>query len=259
MNIAISMFGAKDSTSINTAYLEYMSAAGLNPIIVTKYNNFDEIVNMCDGLLLPGGVDLEPTFYDEDNIASSGCSPEKDNFERTLMGLFIGQHKKIFGICRGFQLIVREFLRIFEKHSLHHSFYQHVNDHNLVNSRGVARNVPTHSVKANVKLLYGVNADNQAIYVNSIHHQALVCLDAQHININVDADNKLRALAITNFSTPKIGIKESIIIEAVDVLLGGVELRGVQWHPEELMDVALLQTFFLDKKVAVGNANGAGN
>ena len=28
---------------------------------------------------------------------------------------------------------------------------------------------------------------------------------------------------------------------------------------EELMDVALLQTFFLNKKVAVGNANGTGN
>ena len=109
-------------------------------------------------------------------------------------------------------------------------------------------------------LLYQVQVPlTIAIYVNSIHHQALVCIDAQHININVDADNKLRALAITNFSTPKIGVKESIIIEAVDVLLGGVELRGVQWHPEELMDVALLQTFFLNKKVAVGNANGTGN
>lgn len=258
MNIGISMFGAKDSTSINTAYLDYVASAGLNPILITKQSNLIETINMCHGLLLPGGVDLEPTFYKEDNFASSSCSPEKDSFERDLMGQFIGQNKKIFGICRGFQLIVREFLRLYEQLSTYHYFYQHVNDHNLVNSRNVARNIPTHGVKANVKLLYGVDAKDQTIYVNSIHHQALLCVSPQHININVNAANRLKALAITDFSAPKVGTRESIIIEAVDVILGGTKLRGVQWHPEELMDVALLKAFFFEEVQAVGQAHGTG-
>ena len=258
MNIGISMHGAKDSTSINTAYLEYVLAAGLNPILITKQSNINLMADLCDGLLLPGGVDIEPTFYMEDNLASANCSPEKDAFERKLMGEFIGRNKKIFGICRGFQLITREFLRIFEHKINSHYFYQHVNDHNHVNARNIARNVPSHNVKVSSKRLYNTKEPEKIIYVNSIHHQALVCsVAAGNVNITIDDNNKLIALGVTSFSAPKVGATEGIIIEAVDVTMGGSKLRGVQWHPEELMDTALLQSFFLNK--VVENKNGTAN
>lgn len=259
MNIGIVGFGAKETMSINTAYLAYMQAAGLNPLIITKESNLPVMVDMCEGLLLPGGVDLEPTFYGENNIASSACCPERDNFERHLLGLFIGNNKKVFGICRGFQLIVREFLRLFEHNfkDLNHDFFQHINDHNLVNSRGVARNVPTHHVKANMKSLYGLNSPEKNIFVNSIHHQGLVCVGPPHIP--VDDNNYLKALAITDFSAPKIGTKTAIVIEAVDVKINGTLLRGVQWHPEEMMDVVLLKTFFIEENKGKHKANGNGN
>lgn len=258
MNVGIVGFGAKEATSINTAYLAYMQAAGLNPVIITKENNLPAMVDMCEGLLLPGGVDLEPTFYGENNIASSACSPERDNFERHLLGLFIGNNKKVFGICRGFQLIVREFLRLFENNikDLNHDFFQHINEHNLVNSRGVARNIPTHHIKANMKALYLLDSPEKNIFVNSIHHQGLVCTGNPHIL--VDDNNYLKALAITDFSAPKVGTKTSIIIEAVDVKINGTLLRGVQWHPEELMDVNLLKVFFLNKHNDIHKFNGNG-
>lgn len=247
MNIGVAAYSDKGSCSINTAYLKYVSDAGFNPILITKQNDMQKMVDLCDGLLLPGGVDINPTFYGENNIASSSCSPAKDDFERDLMVAFSLTHKNIFGICRGFQLIAREFLRRFPKACPNHYFYQHIQEHNLVSARGVERDVPTHSLKMNIEALYGIDAPDQELFVNSIHHQALTCSDPKHLNIVADQNNRLRTLAVTNFYAPKLGTKETVIIEAIDVMLDGTKMRGVQWHPEELVDTQLLRTFFIDQ------------
>ncbi|MBV5347488.1 gamma-glutamyl-gamma-aminobutyrate hydrolase family protein [bacterium] len=257
-SIAVAGHSDKESMAINSAYLDYVRESGFNPVLITKQSDLPTMVAFCDGLLLPGGVDIEPTFYREPNIASNYCSPAKDDFERKLMQMFSVGHKKIFGICRGFQLIVREFMRIHAAACDNHDFYQHVNEHNLASARSIARNVPTHSVRADMKALYDLNMQQQDIFVNSMHHQALACPDAKKMVIIVDAHNSLKPLAITTFSAPKYNSKEVTIIEAVDVVLGGSIMRGVQWHPEELMDTSLLTTFF--DKAAIGKKqdNGTG-
>lgn len=257
MKIAIPEFAGDTTCSINTAYLNFVASAGLEPILFSQFNDIENIALVCDGLLLPGGIDLEPTFYGEDNVGSNSCNPEKDDFERQVLHAFVAQGKKVFGICRGFQLIVREFLQEFEVMCNNLVFYQHVNNHSLAADRGAKRSTPTHSVVANVAALYGNNLGKDAkLFVNSMHHQALVG-NKKSLNVVVNAENSLTGVAITKFGAPSTpaGL---YIIEAVDVVLAGAKLRGIQWHPEELMDAALLITFFGEENNGEHNNKAGG-
>lgn len=148
--------------------------------------------------------------------------------------------------------MVREFIRENEDKCNSMFFYQHVNSHSLANDRNALRSTPTHAVGANVQALYG--ADNQQdvdIFINSIHHQALVA-KKKHLAVNVDNDTYMRSLAVTSFGAPTTpaGL---VIVEAVDIKMQGVKLRGVQWHPEELMDTALLTNYFQEEQNDVQN------
>ena len=58
-----------------------------------------------DALLLPGGGDLEPWRYGEENTASRGLEPERDAAELALLDRFTAAGKPVLGICRGLQTI----------------------------------------------------------------------------------------------------------------------------------------------------------
>jgi len=130
MKIAIPIWKSGDGLryNINVAYIDYLKKAGYMPMMIMP-ENFDEI-NQCGGLLLPGGTDIDPIYYSDENIGSYGTDPEKDEFERQLLFAFIEAGKPIFGICRGFQLIAREFMLSHPKSEKFITFFQHVNDHN---------------------------------------------------------------------------------------------------------------------------------
>ena len=59
----------------------------------------------CDGLLLPGGGDLEPWRYGQENVASRGLEPQRDREEMELLEWFTTRKKPVLGICRGMQVI----------------------------------------------------------------------------------------------------------------------------------------------------------
>ena len=246
MKIAIPIFASGDKLVLNNAYVEYVSSSGLIPTLVTKHNDPITVANENDGLLLPGGIDLEPTYYGENNIASRNCNPEMDSFERSLLQAFIDTGKKVFGICRGFQLAVREFLLLHPLANNQISFYQNITGHTTNSDRNVARSTPTHAILANMKKLYGINSDPIQIFVNSMHHQALVVEKEDDMVVNIDDENYLHGLAATKYSTPSVKNKSTMVVEAVEIRLFGSTILGVQWHPEELMDVALLSNYFLN-------------
>ena len=243
MKIGIAVADSKTQYFINQAYVDLVAMAGFEPILISPSNSSGFMAEICDGLLLPGGIDIDPIYYNEDNIACYGSDEVRDTFERNLMNAFIHRNKKIFGICRGFQLMVREFIHRHPEDSTSLTFFQHVNDHALADERKVARSARTHSVSADVTTLYGKEAAvYEKIFVNSMHHQALIINQAHPKTIGVDDNNSFEILAATTFGTTK---KEKIfIVEGVDIKLEGCNLRGVQWHPEELKEYDLLHAFF---------------
>ena len=59
----------------------------------------------CDGLLLPGGGDIDPARYGQEPKGSEEPDPRRDQAELALVSQFISQGKPILGICRGVQML----------------------------------------------------------------------------------------------------------------------------------------------------------
>lgn len=60
----------------------------------------------CDGLLLPGGGDIDPKFYGQERIPACG-EPNvlRDTAEPLLLRAFLAADKPVLAICRGIQLM----------------------------------------------------------------------------------------------------------------------------------------------------------
>lgn len=277
MKIAIPLGPEDTQFKLNISYIDYISQAGYDPIAVVPQNQAMDIANICDGLLLPGGKDVDPIFYGESNWGSFGADSAKDDFERELFWSFINLGKPIFGICRGFQLIVLEYINKMENELVTPQadetvgdrliFQQDISSHDCATRFGVFRNRPHHYVYSRQDLLYGSDEMKvELLAVNSMHHQYL------HLNMNADAlakSNKvtphMRATAWTTRGLDKDEIKTGVVCEGIMINKGWTKskIAGVQWHPEELRDYQLLHQHFGKSKsfrgpeLAVPTAVGA--
>ena len=250
--IAITLSTTDAQHAINQRYIEYIIKAGYMPILIPQMVPNDEsmilireFAKSCAGLMLPGGVDLEPTHYGEINYASQNCDPNKDDFERAVLYSFVDEKKPIFGICRGFQVIAREYIIHAPKEVTRFlDFEQHVSNHNQT-ALGARRSTPFHAVKIFVNMLYNDQEAKEAItpmFVNSMHHQALRVINLPEF---MKLGPSLRPLALTDHGLSNPGKSKSAIVEAFEIKnFMGTHVRAVQWHPEEMLDTALLTSFF---------------
>jgi len=241
--ICIAASKSKTQHFINQAYVSYVADAGFAPVVATP-EIMPEITKICDGLLLPGGIDIDPIYYGEDNIMSYQTDPDKDAFERALLNEFVDLGKPVFGICRGFQLIIREFLLAVQEEAFNEwfTFYQNVNSHNQTGSLSIDRKLPSHFVEANTGILYGKGGVRR-IAVNSMHHQCLA------LSTKGKAPEKLKKdLTVLAWTDRGFEAKDKeMLIEAFRINTWPSPILAVQWHPEELNDTALLKNFFSPK------------
>ena len=59
----------------------------------------------CDGLLLAGGDDMDPSFFGQPNLGSKDIDPDRDRAELALIKAYADAGKPILGICRGHQVL----------------------------------------------------------------------------------------------------------------------------------------------------------
>lgn len=85
-----------------------------------KFQNYKDALSACgalpvesltdldaagyDGLLLPGGADMDPSYYQENNRRCFGVDPELDKAQLAALDSFVRAKKPVLGICRGHQL-----------------------------------------------------------------------------------------------------------------------------------------------------------
>lgn len=92
---------------MNSKYTQSLNRAGAKALWL-PLNDPDIIPKalFCDGLLLPGGGDMDPKYYGQTTAEKCGKPfPLRDTVELALLEAFFPTHKPILGICRGEQVM----------------------------------------------------------------------------------------------------------------------------------------------------------
>ncbi len=202
----------KDGTSrIADAYVQAVVLAGGTPLLVPVTDDEPTLaaaVRQLDGLVLSGGVDIDPHYFGEAVIPECGTiDATRDTYDLRLIDYARRYQTPILGICRGMQI-----LNVQMGGTLYQDIYAQNTATLLCHDQGsTPRTEPTHqvAVAADTKLVE--IAKTNTLKVNSFHHQAVK-----------DVAPTLRASA---HSTD--GLCEAI--ESPDY-----PIIGVQWHPENL-------------------------
>jgi putative glutamine amidotransferase len=178
-------------------YRRAVTAAGAEPIdLMPGTRTLPEL----DGLLLPGGWDVDPSFYGEQRDEKVGdTDPELDETELTLFRQARERQIPVLGICRGQQVI---------NVAMGGSLVQHLEDHD---ARALGRSHLAHTIEVDPSSELGKAAGKDEIHVNSLHHQAI----------------KRLAVGLQESARGEDGTVEGV--ESDDGLI-----VAVQCHPEEL-------------------------
>lgn len=163
-----------------------------------------EKLREADGIILPGGVDVNPRLYHEKNTASRFINDELDDLEMKTIAYALKHHIPIFGTCRGMQI-----LNVYFGGTMNQDISTG-NVHRAYQEKGRWYDRSHNTLVAKDSFLYKVYG-TRFIPVNSAHHQGLKQLGWGFRTVQVSDDDLIEA--IEHDSLPVI---------------------GVQWHPERM-------------------------
>jgi putative glutamine amidotransferase len=197
-------------------YHKSVAANGGLPIILPYIDSkiAIELVKMCDGIILSGGEDVDPSFYGQDPHLHLGPTiPERDLVEIAIAKYAIEHDIPLFAICRGVQVL---------NVALGGTLIQDIPSQSelpIQHSQIVERARDTHwvDIEKNSKLYKILGSDR--VRVNSLHHQSINLLGTD-----------LRVVAFASDGT----------IEAVEYARPSRFTLGVQWHPESMAATDLM-------------------
>lgn len=189
-------------------YVESVKRAGGQPVVLANSDDADGVVSDLDGVLLTGGLDVDPSLYGEAPHETTRTAPERDQFEIPLSKAAIEQDVPIFAICRGVQV-----LNVAAGGSLVQDIPTAVTSR-LNHSIDVPKNHLAHPIKiapgTTLAGALGPAADLDTCPVNSRHHQSVARVAPAFVVSAVSPDGVVEA------------------IERADRKF----CLGVQWHPE---------------------------
>lgn len=195
------MFPGTDNILTRPGYMTETLAAGGLPLLLPPLEeeaDIRRVIHETDGLLVPGGQDVDPVLYGEERIPACGePQPWRDRMEQTAIRAALEEGKPIFAICRGFQIL---------NVTLGGDMYQDIPGHSMEQPTNRA----WHSVRVEKDSPLYRLLGQEEIGVNSCHHQAVRRIGAG-----------LKVMA----SAPD-GIAEAFWMPEHPFVW------GVQWHPE---------------------------
>lgn len=195
-----------EPTVAQSKYIESLAraGAGMRWIELSDPEQAVQDALTCDGLLLPGGGDMDPKFYGQARIPACG-EPNllRDAAEPLLLRAFLAADKPVLGICRGIQVM---------NAVLGGDLYQDIKPFEHLPHNDHWAKVHTVTVRRGTLLSRILGQDT--VLVNSQHHQAV--------------DRVAPGFTLAALS-------EDGIVEAIEKPDARFCL-GVQWHPEWLSD-----------------------
>lgn len=87
-----------------TNYINAVITAGMDPVAISLKTE-DFRAEDYDGLLLPGGGDIDPARFGQENAGSNIVPGELDQLQFDILDDFVRSEKPVLGICRGHQVI----------------------------------------------------------------------------------------------------------------------------------------------------------
>lgn len=199
---------------VNMDYVEALAKAKAEVVVILPSSDLHELMPTLDGILIPGGGDVDPSLYQETDVLCGGIDVATDTLDQAVIMTAMKQDKEILGICRGLQILnvvlggsLIQDLPSERPSAIDHSFSE------------------THHAKTRGHLIHVVPNSRLAsilpspIEVNSYHHQAIKKL-ADGLSVSA--------------------LSEDGIIEAVE----GPQIMAVQWHPERMIEDPVFQAIF---------------
>lgn len=198
-------------------YVRVLVAAGAIPWIIPLIQNdlptLRGIYDRLDGVFLPGGVDLDPSAYQEQHDGCGRTDPARDEIELILTRWTLEDEKPLLAVCRGIQVVnvaaggtVHQDLATQLPGAIKHDYFPKPGQY--------SRDFLAHEVELTQGSRLSSLLGGPRIRVNSMHHQGIKRLGE--------------------------GLRPSAY--APDGLIEGIEspngqfLIGVQWHPEALAE-----------------------
>lgn len=193
------------NVSQRTYSLAVVAAGGL-PVILPAHDELaaepDAVLGLLDGLIMPGGSDLDPALYGaEPDEHTAGVRPERDRFEMALTGRALDLDLPLLAICRGMQILNVTLDGTLDQHLPTADHHRH--------TPGVFSD---HEVRLEPGSRIAAAVGDERLPVRSHHHQGIGKLGT--------------GLVVTGYSIP------DDVVEAVE-MPDREHVLGVLWHTEE--------------------------
>lgn len=205
------------------AISDAVARAGGLPVLIPT--GLDEatlrgIYDRVDAVLLPGGPDIDPSYYGEERHPTTRVDAPRDAIEVPLVRWAYEDDRPLFGICRGHQVInvalggtlIQDIPTQIEADTMEHAL-----------ANGKPRDTRLHEVEVAPQSRLASIMGNTRVAVNSLHHQA----------VGIPAPS----MQVTAYSPD--GLVEATEVPDKRFIL------SVQWHPEDLCrDDEAMQSLF---------------
>lgn len=193
--------------AISNDYIESVIKAGGIPVILPILNDEESIrrqIELLDGIILSGGIDINPLAYNEEPSPKLGyIFPDKDTFDILLVRIACELNKPILAICRGHQILNVAFggtlyQDLSDMEGCYIKHQQQTKDGAVTHTIDILKDSILHTILGN------------SIVTNTFHHQAIKDLAPGFKVTAYSKDNVIEAIEKCN---------SNFIV-------------GVQFHPE---------------------------
>lgn len=183
-------------------YIKAIQNIGFTPVVATTLPTSEGFaLSDFDGLLLPGGSDIDPILFGQENHGSRTIDRDLDDKQLAMTELFVRAKKPILGICKGCQVINVYFGGTLIQDLTTNERHQWDGDdrHHLA----------TAVSGTYMEKLYG----SAPVTINSAHHQGLDRIGEDLVVCQRSED----------------GVVEAVCHKSLPIL-------ATQWHPERMTD-----------------------
>ena len=192
-------------------YERWIKKQGVDVVKLSQHENDLSDLKKCDGVILSGGEDVHPRFYQKDQYLElcHDIDEKRDEFEWRVLEYTEANKVPVLGICRGLQMA-----NVFFGGTL----IPHIPVFGKFDHSRTSTEDRYHTIQVDPNSQLGRIVGTLSGEVNSAHHQG--------------ADRIGRGL-VANALSPD-GIVEGMERENPE---DGTFLQLVQWHPERMNDL----------------------